>query len=146
MIYLEVNQEALESLAAEMASSASPGCRYFLFGDLGMGKSTFARAFLRALGVTGQIPSPTFIIDSVYSIPDSDLTVHHMDLYRLEGAPGEIEMLGFEDIFESSAVVLVEWPDRIPDIRDRRGCTVRLEPGGSPDTRRVEIDWNLAGY
>ncbi len=133
-------------MAAEMASKVSPGCRYFLFGDLGMGKSTFARAFLRALGVTGQIPSPTFILDSVYSIPGSGLTVHHMDLYRLAGVPGELEMLGFEDIFESSAVVLVEWPDRIPDIRERRGCAVRLEPGGSPDTRRVEIDWNLAGY
>jgi tRNA threonylcarbamoyladenosine biosynthesis protein TsaE len=146
MVLHEINQEKLEHLAGEMARRAQPGDRFFLKGSLGAGKSTFARAFLRALGVTGAIPSPTFIMDSVYSIGESHLELHHMDLYRLEDNSSEFLMLGFEEILDSSAVVLVEWPERISDLHNRRGCTVLLSPGSRPDTRRIEIDWNLAGY
>jgi tRNA threonylcarbamoyl adenosine modification protein YjeE len=103
----------LEKLAREMAAVVKPGDRFFLCGSLGAGKSTFARAFIRSLGVKGAIPSPTFIMDSVYSIAASGLEVHHIDLYRLSGSREEMLMLGFEDILESSAVVLIEWPERM---------------------------------
>lgn len=140
-----MDQTALERLAAEIALKARPGDHFYLSGSLGSGKSTFARAFLRALGVVGPIPSPTFIMDSVYSIGNPALEVHHMDLYRLEGSTEEFLMLGFEEVLDSQAVILVEWPERVTDLQNRPGCTVRLFPGGSSDTRRVEIDWNLAG-
>ncbi len=146
MMYDELDQPGLEKIAKRMALEAVQGDRFFLSGPLGSGKSTFARAFIRALGVVGAIPSPTFILDSVYSIDSLGVELHHMDLYRLKGSPGELLMLGFEEILDSPAVVLMEWPERMEDHRSRRGCTVNIFPGSTPETRRVEIDWNLAGY
>lgn len=142
----ELGISGLEKLARKLAASVKPGDRFFLSGQLGAGKSTFARAFIRALGVKGAIPSPTFIMDSVYNIVGTELEVHHMDFYRLEGSREEILMLGFEEILESDAVVLVEWPERMEDFKERRGCTIMISNGGSPDSRRVQVEWNLAGY
>ncbi len=142
----ELDVSGLEKLARKLAASVKPGDRFFLSGQLGAGKSTFARAFIRALGVEGAIPSPTFIMDSVYNIVGTELEVHHMDFYRLEGSREEILMLGFEEILESDAVVLVEWPERMEDFKERRGCTIMISNGGSPDSRRVQVEWNLAGY
>lgn len=142
----ELDVSGLEKLARKLAASVKPGDRFFLSGQLGAGKSTFARAFIRALGVKGAIPSPTFIMDSVYNIVGTELEVHHMDLYRLEGSREEILMLGFEEILESDAVVLVEWPERMEDFKERRGCTIMISNGGLPDSRRVQVEWNLAGY
>jgi len=146
MIHEDVEQAGLEKLAEDMAEKVEAGDRFFLSGPLGSGKSTFARAFIRALGVTGAIPSPTFIMDSVYYIPALKLELHHMDLYRLEGFGEELQMLGFEEILCSPAVVLVEWPERIADIERRRGCRVSISMGSESNIRKVEIDWNLAGY
>ena len=142
----ELNTTGLENLACRFAQDVQPGDRFFLRGALGAGKSTFARAFLRALGVKGAIPSPTFIMDSVYNIIDPELEVHHIDLYRLHGTREEMLMLGFEDILESDAVVLMEWPERMVDLKDRRGCTIHITDGKSPESRRVQVEWNLAGY
>lgn len=146
MIHTGVAEEELKIIAEELAAVVQPGERFFLKGPLGSGKSTFARAFIRALGITGPIPSPTFIMDAVYDVPETSLVVHHLDLYRLEGTSEELLMLGFEEILDSAAVVLIEWPERIPDISRRRGCTVNILQGETPDTRRIEIDRNMAGY
>ena len=77
-----IDQVALEELASGIACSIRPGSRLFLSGDLGAGKSVFARAVLRELGVKGSIPSPSFIVDAVYSA--AGLEIHHIDLYRLK--------------------------------------------------------------
>ena len=141
-----LNVAELEKLAEEFAGAVQPGDRFFLSGPLGAGKSTFARAFIRFLGVEGAIPSPTFIMDSVYTVKGLKLEIHHMDLYRLNGIAGEMSMLGFEEILESDAVVLVEWPERMLDFDKRKGCTILISNGDSPDNRRVEVEWNLVGY
>lgn len=142
----EFNLEELEKLASDFALKVKSGDIFFLKGDLGAGKSTFARAFIRSLGVKGAIPSPTFIIDSVYNIEDKQIELHHIDLYRLQGTYEEIIMLGLEDIFESDAVVLMEWPERLPDYKKRRGCEVIISEGSTINCRRVKIEWNLVGY
>ena len=136
--------EGVEALAAEMAVGATKGFRLYLTGDLGTGKSVFARAFLRGLGVTGHIPSPSYIVDAVYSIGDS--VVHHMDLYRLDGKPVELEMLGLEEVFTSDCIVVVEWADRLQDAEQLPGYHVFIEMTDDPDIRKVRIDErSLAG-
>ena len=79
-----------------------------LQGDLGAGKSSFARAFLRALGVTGAIRSPTYTLVERYPLADGREALH-LDLYRI-GDAGELEFLGIEP--ELAALWLIEWPER----------------------------------
>jgi len=80
-----------------------------LTGNLGAGKSHLARAFLKKLGVTDAIPSPTYGLSETYSI-NQKLTVSHMDLYRLED-PQELELIGFRDMLDDQGL-LIEWPER----------------------------------
>src|ERR1700730_3690249 len=81
----------------------------YLSGELGAGKTTFARGFLRALGVADAVPSPTYTLLELY--PVGVLTVVHVDLYRVRDA-GELESLGLRDWARSGHVWLVEWPER----------------------------------
>ncbi len=106
-------QAQTESLAAAFAAIARPGDLLALSGDLGAGKSTFARAFIRS--ATGKpdidVPSPTFTLVQSYDGSD-DVAIFHTDLYRLSG-PEDTEDLGLDEEREHS-ILLVEWPDRMP--------------------------------
>lgn len=93
-----------ERLAATMPARAV----VFLHGDLGAGKSTLARALLRALGVTGPIKSPTYTLIERYALADGDAA--HLDLYRIAAA-GELDFLGLDEL-ASARLWLVEWPER----------------------------------
>ena len=130
--------DELESTARRFAGSVRSGDRFYLTGDLGTGKSTFARAYIRALGVTGSIPSPSFIMDAVYDI--GGLEVHHIDLYRLEHHGPELVLLGFEEVLDTADVVLVEWADRLGNLDSRGGVLVSLEMADDQDCREVRID------
>lgn len=94
-----------------------------LDGELGSGKTTLARAVLRALGVTGRVRSPTFTLVEPYELPR--LSVYHIDLYRLTD-PEELEYLGVRD-FADNALVLVEWPQRGGAWLMQRDLDIRLE-------------------
>lgn len=133
----------LRALGREIAAELYPGDRVFLEGGLGSGKSTLARAVLKAMGVRGAIPSPSFIMDAVYDLPR--IQVHHMDLYRLSGEPGELSMLGFDEILDSDAVVIVEWADRIRGLAFLPGFHVRLRCVSDPSVREVAVARRLAG-
>src|SRR4029450_12392949 len=97
-------------LMTDVAAVLEPGDLITLSGDLGAGKTTFARALIRYLAGDDRIevPSPTFTLMQTYALPS--FTVLHADLYRLSGA-GELAELGLEDAPEG-AVTLMEWPDR----------------------------------
>lgn len=100
--------EATESLAALLAGDQPVPAVVFLRGDLGAGKSTLARAWLRSLGVTGAIRSPTYTLVEHYPLPAGGLAMH-LDLYRIGGA-GELEFLALDDA--DATLWLVEWPER----------------------------------
>lgn len=97
-----------EQLATTLAPSLRAGGAVLLQGDLGVGKTSFARAVLQALGVEGEVPSPTFTLVQSYEI--SGLHVFHFDLYRLKH-PYEVEEIGFDDAL-ADGLVFVEWPEK----------------------------------
>lgn len=82
-----------------------------LSGDLGAGKTTLARAMLKARGLAGEAPSPTFAIVQPYAPPETDLPIAHVDLYRIE-AEDELIELGLDDYLYDGAMV-IEWPERL---------------------------------
>lgn len=99
---------ATDRFGAVLAATRPARAVVHLRGDLGAGKSTLARALLRALGVTGAIRSPTYTLVERYPLPAGDDAVH-LDLYRI-GDPGELEFLGLDAA--EGALWLVEWPER----------------------------------
>ena len=81
----------------------------WLEGDLGAGKTAFARALIHALGYSGRVKSPTYGLLEHYQLPGRQ--VLHMDLYRI-GDPGELEFLGIPDLLDENTILLIEWPER----------------------------------
>jgi tRNA threonylcarbamoyladenosine biosynthesis protein TsaE len=111
--WLTRNGDETEALGARLlgaAPAAGTPCRVVtLTGDLGAGKSTFARGVLRALGVQGPIKSPSYTLVESYELPG--IHVLHLDLYRLRD-PGELENLGLADYHRPGHLWLIEWPER----------------------------------
>jgi hypothetical protein len=124
--------DATTRLGAGIAAGLKTGDAVALWGDLGAGKTTLARAILRALDVTEDVPSPTFTLVQSY---DTDPPVAHYDLYRLKHAR-EMQELGFDDALAEGAV-LVEWPERAPEILPTDALHVRL--GLQDGTRRARL-------
>ncbi len=108
---------ATRMFAQDISLLLHKGSVLTLKGDLGVGKTEFARALLQALGATGDIPSPTFTLLQTYEI--NDLLISHFDLYRLKSAD-ELDELGWDDAL-ADGITLVEWPerayDRLPENR-----------------------------
>lgn len=116
---------ATEHLAGVIATLARPGDAILLEGPLGAGKSAFARAFLRAATADPalEVPSPTFTLVQTYETRVG--TVHHYDLWRLDG-PAALDELGWDEARDD--IVLVEWPDRLGDGRPDDALTINLAP------------------
>jgi tRNA threonylcarbamoyladenosine biosynthesis protein TsaE len=114
---------ATEHLAAAVATLARPGDAILLEGALGAGKTVFARAFLRAASGDPalEVPSPTFTLVQSYATRLG--TVHHFDLWRLNG-PDALTELGWDEACDD--IVLVEWPDRLGDLRPTDALTIAL--------------------
>jgi tRNA threonylcarbamoyladenosine biosynthesis protein TsaE len=100
--------DATAALGQALAATQVMPAVVYLHGDLGAGKSTLARAWLRALGVTGTVRSPTYTLVERYPLPGGGEALH-LDLYRIGGA-GELEFLALDD--SAGALRLVEWPER----------------------------------
>ncbi len=133
------NEQALHRVVVDIAAALQPGDLVTLSGDLGAGKTTFARALIRYLAGDPAIavPSPTFTLMQTYEL--QQFPVVHADLYRLDG-PGELAELGFDDL-PKGAVVLLEWPDRAAGFLppDRLDIAFTLAPQLGPEHRNVRV-------
>ena len=134
---LLADPEATDALGAELAASLKGGDLVLLLGDLGAGKTALARAIVRTLAGDAEldVPSPTFALVQPYDTPKG--AVLHADLYRL-GDPREIDELGLLD--NPAAIVLVEWPERAPELFDAATLIVSLAipPNGEGRTATLE--------
>ena len=122
---------ATERLGAALAAELRAGDTVALFGDLGAGKTTFARGLLHGLGFAGEVGSPTFPIVLPYEPPDVRLPLWHVDLYRIED-PAELDELALDEARKHAALV-IEWPERLGAGLWRDSLILRLAiaPGGA---------------
>ena len=121
-------------LGRAFVAAEPDGLIAFLEGELGAGKTTFARGFLKALGHPGRVPSPTYTLIEPYSL--AARTIYHIDLYRIR-APRELADLGLSELLAPGVVALIEWPGHgagelpVPDLV----MHLTIQPPG----RRIEL-------
>lgn len=119
----------MQALGANMAKLVPPGAIIYLQGELGAGKTTLVRGFLRGLHFTGKVKSPTYTLIEPYHL--NDLNVYHLDLYRLKD-PHELVYLGLSDYLTENAICLIEWPERALKLLPQATlyCTIKVPDDG----------------
>lgn len=127
------------AIAARLARATRAGDVLALWGDLGSGKTVFARGFIRACcGPDEEVPSPTFTLVQTYEPADAKgAAIWHFDLYRL-GDPDDALELDIEDAF-ASAISLIEWPDRLGPLLPAHRLDLALSAGDNPHRRLLTI-------
>src|SRR5271168_4137950 len=129
------DEAATAALAAKISALAEVGDVIALKGDLGSGKTSFARSFIRARGGAEEVPSPTFTLVQIYELGSA--AIWHFDLYRLK-SPEEVWELGIEDAF-SEGISLIEWPERLGPLLPKRRFEITFLFGERPEARRAAL-------
>ncbi|GJL85627.1 MAG: tRNA (adenosine(37)-N6)-threonylcarbamoyltransferase complex ATPase subunit type 1 TsaE [Micavibrio sp.] len=138
MNFISHSEIETENIAADLAGDIHNGDVLLLHGNLGAGKTVFARSLIRTLSDAPklEVPSPTFTLVQTYEA--QDLRLWHFDLYRLED-PEEIYELGWEEAL-SDGIVLVEWPERLGALKPARYLDIHISAGENDDEQRnIEI-------
>ena len=130
------DEAATAAFAARVSALAATRDIIALKGDLGAGKTSFARAFIRARGGIEEVPSPTFTLVQVYELGAA--AIWHFDLYRIK-SPEEAWELGIEDAF-SEGISLIEWPERLGPLLPPHRLEIELLFGDRPEARRAVLD------
>ena len=128
------DETATQLLGSRLAPLLVPGMVVFLRGDLGAGKTSLARATLRALGFAGKVKSPTYTLVELYTV--SRLNLYHFDFYRFND-PREWADAGMRDLFGADNVCLVEWPEKAAGLLPAADLTIHLHIAG--EARRANI-------
>lgn len=126
--------ETTMALAARLAGVAEPGDLVCLWGELGAGKTVFAKGFGAGLGIEATINSPSFVLMSEYA---GRLPLFHVDLYRLAG-PADVLAGGLLDERQAAGVTLIEWPERLEPMVPSPRLDVRIDGAGT-DRRSISI-------
>ncbi|WP_147109851.1 tRNA (adenosine(37)-N6)-threonylcarbamoyltransferase complex ATPase subunit type 1 TsaE [Tateyamaria sp. syn59] len=134
-------EEDTASAARAIGASLYPGDVLLLDGDVGAGKTHFARSLIQSLlNAPEDVPSPTFTLVQIYETKNGPLW--HTDLYRIS-TDSEIDELGLFDAFDT-AICLVEWPDRLGNMAPKHALTISIQPQG--DARSAELSWTDARW
>jgi tRNA threonylcarbamoyladenosine biosynthesis protein TsaE len=133
--------EATRDFAANLATVAAPGDVLCLWGDLGAGKTVFAKGFGAGLGVRDTISSPSFVLMGEYA---GRLPLFHIDLYRLASAMEALDG-GLLDDRQGDGVVLIEWPDRLGTALPEDRLDLRID-GGADEPRRLLLTAHGASH
>ena len=132
---VSTSPEATRAFAASLAAVAEPGDVVCLWGELGAGKTVFAKGFGVGLGVRDTISSPSFVLMGEYA---GRLPLFHIDLYRLATAQ-EVVDGGLLDDRQAAGVVLIEWPDRLGEALPEDRVDVHID-GGAEEPRTLRLD------
>ena len=114
----------MEQLGRQLSTDCLAGTILYLQGDLGAGKTTLVRGFLRGLDYQGKVKSPTFTLIEPYELPG--VSVYHFDLYRLND-PLELEAIGLRDYFDGEGICLFEWPEKAAAVLDTPDVMIKIE-------------------
>lgn len=130
--------EDTAAMARHLAPCLRAGDVILLIGEVGAGKTHFARSLIAASLVSPEdIPSPTFTLVQTYAGQNGE--IWHVDLYRLTDI-SEIEELGLLHAF-TEAICLVEWPDRLGTLAPEYALSITFDPGEEPEAREITLDW-----
>ncbi len=129
------DEAATVAYGEALARRLAPGALVFLHGDLGAGKTTLVRGILRGLGHEGSVKSPTYTLLEPYEFPSC--LVYHFDFYRIADSQ-ELDFIGIDELVDSPALKLVEWPERAADRLPAPDLVVRMHVEG--EGRRIDIE------
>ena len=126
-------------IAKNIAKELKEGSIVCLDGDLGVGKTIFAKGFAKGLGIEDDITSPTFTL--VQSYESLDNVLHHFDVYRISDET-EMDEIGYEEYFFSDAICLIEWSSLIPDLIPENAIRISIEKDMKKgfDYRNINIE------
>ena len=141
-VYESFSEKETYAFGKRMAASMKQGDIIALEGDLGVGKTVFAKGFADGLGINEPIASPTFTFVLTYE--EGSLPLYHFDMYRIAD-PEELEEIGYEDYFYGKGVCLVEWPGRIDELLPEHTIWIRIEKDYTRDFsyRRILVSGGL---
>lgn len=137
---IETNSpEETFAFAQKLGLEAVPGQIFTLDGDLGVGKTVFAKGLAEGLGITEPVSSPTFTIVQEYT--DGRLPLYHFDVYRIE-EPEEMEEIGYDEYFNGDGVCLIEWADMIRELLPEDVIRIRIRkvPEKGFDYREISVE------
>jgi len=134
MVKKEYGLEDLPEIASEIIQNSQSKILLF-YGEMGVGKTTLIREIVKQLGSDDVVSSPTFSLVNEYAAPDQ--SIFHFDLYRIEDE-SEVIDIGFEEYLEQAGWVLIEWPEKIPNLLPENAQKIQLS--------KTETGKNLLEY